>query len=354
MQRKPDNPSVSIVVPNYNYARFLPDALDSALSQDGPDCEVVVVDDRSSDGSKDVIDAYRENVVSCFHIRNGGHAAAFNTGLAAAKGDVVLFLDADDYLYPDAARTVVDAFDADTAQVQFRLDMVDEERHSMDVYPAPEVPLDDGDVVPKLLESGRYRTTVTSGLAFRREALESVFPIPEEDFRQGADGYLATVVPFHGAVKSIDRCLGAYRQHGANHSSFHDRLGERARWRVEHDFRRFEALSREASERGLRMRREVGLGDPLHVEERLASLCVDRAQHPVPGERRLRLARAGAAASMRTGGSFRRRAMTAGWFLSVGLLPPRMARSVLSWKLDAASRPRMLASASKAIRRLMG
>lgn len=354
MQHPVERPSVSIAITNYNYARFLRTCIDSALGQTYPDVEVIVVDDVSIDGSREVIASYGEKVKQCFRERNGGHAAAFNTGFEVSSGNIVFFLDADDFLYPEAVSEAVDAFEADTAMVQFRLHLVNENREVLDVFPAPELPFESGDVVPKLLHCGRYRTTVTSGLAFRRTALEAIMPIPEEEFRQGADGYLVTTAPFHGAVQSIDQCLGAYRQHGGNHSSFNEELAKRARWRVDHDFHRFEALSQQAAAEGLAVPRDVGLRDPLHLEERLASLCTDAARHPVRGDSRLRLGAAGAAASMGTNVALRRRAVLAAWFLSVGILPRHQAKAVLSWKLLASSRPQFLARASKMMRRFMG
>src|SRR3546814_16106370 len=86
-----------------------------------------------------------------------------------------------------------------------------------------------------------------------------------------ADGYLATVAPVYGAVSSIDACLGAYCQHGDNHSDFADRLAERARWRIAHDFHRLDALSQRAAEVGLTLPQDVCLHDPTHLEERLRS-----------------------------------------------------------------------------------
>src|SRR3546814_1822978 len=91
---------------------------------------------------------------------------------------------------------------AGTVQAQFRLHLVDDATAVIDTYPPPEQPFDDGDVRPKLLRCGRNRTTVTSGLAFDRAILQEILPIPEEAFRQGADGYLATVAPVYGAVRS--------------------------------------------------------------------------------------------------------------------------------------------------------
>ncbi|TIX53750.1 MAG: glycosyltransferase family 2 protein, partial [Mesorhizobium sp.] len=186
MHPMPSRIPVSIIIPNYNYARFLERSVDSALGQDHDDVEVIVVDDRSSDGSAVVIESYGDRIRACLRPRNGGHAAAFNTGFAASSGRIVLFLDADDYLYPDAVSRIVDAWDPATAQVQSRLHIVDEAQRVKDVFPPPELPFDDGDVVPKLLHKGRYQTTVTSGLAFERSTLDTIMPIPEADFRQGA------------------------------------------------------------------------------------------------------------------------------------------------------------------------
>ena len=349
-----DHVPVSIVIANYNYAHFLRRSIDSALEQNYDDTEVVVVDDASTDETADVVASYGSRIKSCLREVNGGHAAAFNTGFASSSGEIVLFLDADDYLYPNAVSDVVDAWEEKTAQMQFRLHIVDEQMHVKDVFPPAELPFDSGDVTAKLLRKGRYQTTVTSGLAFKRSVLDTVMPVPEQEFRQGADGYLATVAPLHGDVTSIEDCLGAYRIHGANHSVFAEKLGQRARWRIEHDFRRLEALSDQAMDIGLEVSDDAGLHDPVHLEERLASLCIDREQHPVASDSRFSLATAGAVASLEMNASRRRRAMLAAWFLSVGILPRQMAKAVLSWKLVASSRPQFILRLSKAIRRAIG
>ena len=349
-----DHVPVSIVIANYNYAHFLRRSIDSALEQNYDDTEVVVVDDASTDETADVVASYGSRIKSCLREVNGGHAAAFNTGFASSSGEIVLFLDADDYLYPNAVSDVVDAWEEKTAQMQFRLHIVDEQMHVKDVFPPAELPFDSGDVTAKLLRKGRYQTTVTSGLAFKRSVLDTVMPVPEQEFRQGADGYLATVAPLHGDVTSIEDCLGAYRIHGANHSVFAEKLGQRARWRIEHDFRRLEALSDQAMDIGLEVSDDAGLHDPVHLEERLASLCIDREQHPVASDSRFSLATAGAVASLEMNASRRRRAMLAAWFLSVGILPRQMAKAVLSWKLVASSRPQFLLRLSKRIRHAIG
>ena len=103
-------PLVSIVVNNYNYARFLPRSIGSALAQTYPLVEVVVVDDASTDGSQEIIQAYGQRVTPVLRAVNGGQGAALNSSFAASRGEIVIFLDADDCLYPRAVETVIRQF----------------------------------------------------------------------------------------------------------------------------------------------------------------------------------------------------------------------------------------------------
>src|SRR5579871_1081886 len=113
-------PMVSIVITNYNYARYLKDSVESALAQDHPALQVIVVDDGSTDDSLEVLsllkDAYPE--LTLILGANGGQAAAMNRGWHAARGDWVLFLDADDMLEPGAVGAALAAADADIVLLQ--------------------------------------------------------------------------------------------------------------------------------------------------------------------------------------------------------------------------------------------
>ncbi|WP_425228628.1 glycosyltransferase family 2 protein [Sphingomonas sp.] len=347
------DPLLSIVIVNFNYAAFLPQAIDSVLAQTVA-CEVIVVDDCSTDGSRAVIEAYGGQVTAVFRAANGGMSAAVNTGFAQSTGAIVLFLDADDFLYPDAARRVLDAWHDGVAQVQARLHLVDADGRVEDVFPPYEMPLASGDVTGGLRSRGRYATTVTTGLAFARSALDQVMPIPEQAFDRSADGYLATVVPLYGAVAAIDTPIGGYRRHGANHSGFAADMAKRARWRVEHDEHRYTALRDHAGRQGLAVDPSPGMGDATHLEQRLASLCFDRAAHGYAGDRRSRLGLAGARASMAGGMSWKRRATQAGMFLVAGFTPLFVARRALAWKLERSSRPKVIDWAAGRLRRLMG
>ena len=84
---------VSIVIRNWNYGRFLSDAIDSALAQTHAATEVVVVDDGSTDDSREILALYGNQVRAVLKEQNGGEGSAVNAGFAAATGDIVLFLD---------------------------------------------------------------------------------------------------------------------------------------------------------------------------------------------------------------------------------------------------------------------
>ena len=99
-------PAVSIVIPCFNHARFLPEAIESALQQSDATVDVIVVDDGSTDNSADVARRYPVRVVSQ---ANCGLSSARNAGLAASSGEFVIFLDADDRLRPAAATAGVAA-----------------------------------------------------------------------------------------------------------------------------------------------------------------------------------------------------------------------------------------------------
>lgn len=92
-------PLVSVIIPSYNYGRYVGQAVDSALAQSYPNQEVLVIDDGSTDDTKDRLHAYG-NRIRYIHQQNLGLSAARNTGIREAKGDYLAFLDADDAFHP--------------------------------------------------------------------------------------------------------------------------------------------------------------------------------------------------------------------------------------------------------------
>lgn len=93
-------PMVSVIVPTYNYARFLPRALDSVLAQTYADLEIIVVDDGSTDGTSDVASPYAGKI-RYLRKDNGGVSSARNLGIENSRGRLIAFLDADDAWRPE-------------------------------------------------------------------------------------------------------------------------------------------------------------------------------------------------------------------------------------------------------------
>jgi hypothetical protein len=107
--------TVSVIVPCYNYARYLPDCVDSIVSQEGVDVRVLVIDDASTDHTPAVCAALaqRDRRVSVRrHEQNLGHIATYNEGLSWADGDYVALVSADDMLTPGALARAADLMDA--------------------------------------------------------------------------------------------------------------------------------------------------------------------------------------------------------------------------------------------------
>lgn len=132
---------ITIIIPTYNYARFLPDAIESALAQSVPDgeVEVLVVDDGSTDNTQEVIARYGTRL-RCVCQANAGLSAARNTGMREARHDWVIFLDSDDMLAAGAAAALWQARQTggkDWAVVAGRDRPVDV--HGSFMFPAPQV-----------------------------------------------------------------------------------------------------------------------------------------------------------------------------------------------------------------------
>jgi len=118
-------PGVSVVIPAYNYARFLPAAIDSALAQEYLHTEIIVVNDGSTDDTPAVLERYG-NRIKAIHQANAGLPAARNAGIQAAQHPFVAFLDADDFWQPTMLSRVMETFA--TLPAEFGLVACGEER----------------------------------------------------------------------------------------------------------------------------------------------------------------------------------------------------------------------------------
>ena len=176
-----------------------------------------MVDDGSTDESRSVIAAYGDRVTAVLK-ENGGQASAFNAGVAAATGAVLLFLDADDVLAPTAAERAAAALaDRSVAKAHWPLELIDSEgRRAGGTIPTE--PLPEGDLRERVLTGGPFSHVCapTSGNAFARGFVERVLPVPEAEYRLLADCYLLDLAPLYGRVARIAEPQALYRVHGGN------------------------------------------------------------------------------------------------------------------------------------------
>ena len=210
-----ERPAISVLINNYNYGRFVGRAIDSVLAQQAPDVEIIVVDDGSSDQSRSMLEAYGNRVKVLFQ-ENQGQAAAINAAVKLSSGDILSFLDSDDWWAPDKLSATAAAFHANpqASLVYHRLQPVLTDGSPV-LKPIPRT-LCSGDLSPRLAQSaGWWPFPMTSAIAVRRSAWDAAGNIPEQ-FRISADAWLVGIYPFLGRVVALPDPLGFYRIHNNN------------------------------------------------------------------------------------------------------------------------------------------
>jgi glycosyltransferase involved in cell wall biosynthesis len=203
--------TVSVIIPCYNHANFLADAIKSVRTQRWPATEIIVVDDGSTDGSSSVAAQFPE--VRLIRQPNRGLSAARNAGLAACRGDVLIFLDADDVLLPDSVEAAVRALESnpDAMMVFGQVEYMHENGRPME-HPIPTVSTN---FYEEFLRRNYIR--MPGMAAFRRAVFELLGGFdpacsPTADY----DLYLRIMRRFPVAVHEAH--VARYRQHAANMS----------------------------------------------------------------------------------------------------------------------------------------
>jgi hypothetical protein len=290
---------VSIIIPNYNYARYLRIAIDSALAQTHSPVEVIVVDDGSTDSSREVIESYGDRITPIVKA-NGGHGSALNAGYAASRGEIVIFLDADDELMSEAVEQVVKAWRPAVAKAQFQLEMVDENSKPLGMrVPTFDDYLPSGDIRERIVRYGEYPSSPCSGNAYSRAALNKLMPMDEVLWSAGSEKSLVFLSPFFGDVVSIRAPLGRYRIHPDNDSGFKGRHLEKLHRRLNAVYFIPETICRVAASKGIKLDPRVVGSTSRELKIRMASLRLDPKTHPIASDTRLNLLIQGIGASLR-------------------------------------------------------
>jgi len=233
-------PLASIIISNYNYEKFIGRAIDSALQQTYPLKEIIVVDDGSTDNSRQIINQYGNQITTIFQ-ENQGIVPATNTGFFASRGEIIFFLDSDDCFFPQKVEEMVKYYlrvmpQTPQAMIFHRLAMTNDEGIVFYLMPpnglrtldrkkenGPFAKLSDPDAAYRHIQKWGFLpfntsyTSYTSGLSLSRSLANCIFPLPNERVLP-QDRLLFYGAMLFGTVYGTTKVLGSYSIHGDNAS----------------------------------------------------------------------------------------------------------------------------------------
>lgn len=335
--------TLSVVIPNYNYAKYVGTAIKSALDVRWWRVEVIVVDDGSTDNSVEVIEAFGDKIIAIRQANVGQMQSCVN-GFRRSTGDIVIFLDSDDALHPDVMTEIAAVWRKEVSKFQFQMRAIDANGNPTGsiqpqffVTPTPQ------QVRQWVTTAGVYPTPPGSGNAYPRWVVERVFDFKTDFVDRAPDSYLVTAAPAYGDVMTIPKPLVDYRVHGENHGAFLQLDDTRFAREVDVTRRRFKFFMEIAASVGLCVASDALNRNMLYLCLRAASFALRPDCHPIANDR------AGSvvadmfkALAYPQGFSYAQRASLFCWTLTVLLAPNWLARSVVSWRYAPTSRPRAM------------
>lgn len=207
-------PKVSVIVLAHNYGRFLDDALRSLDEQDYANVEILVIDDGSTDNTREVAEGW-DCCVRYIHQENQGVAGAANTGLAMATGDLIAFHSADDVVLPGKIRRQVEILASRPEVGLVYGDMAVTDAHLNIITPSFWESQGIQPVRGDALERSMIGPFVSGGTMMFRAAFRDRFcPLP--DWAQWEDWWITVHVAAQAEFEYIPEPVLLYRQHGAN------------------------------------------------------------------------------------------------------------------------------------------
>jgi glycosyltransferase involved in cell wall biosynthesis len=211
-------PFVSVLIDTYNHDRFIEEAVRSVLAQDFPvsDREILVIDDGSTDKTPEILQKFAPHI-RILRKSNGGQASAFNLGISQCKGDIVAFLDGDDWWAQNKLSAVTEAFSANpnVGLVGHSITQVlaNGSQGAELVRDAPRFHIDSA--AGARLFRLRKSFLGTSRMAYRADILRRIGPVPEALVIE-ADEFLFTLGALFSEVLLLREPLTFYRLHGQN------------------------------------------------------------------------------------------------------------------------------------------
>lgn len=218
-------PRFSVIIDTYNLGIFIEEAIESVLVQTFPRdrTEIIVVDDGSTDDTQERVKKYSHSIKYIYK-QNGGQASAFNTGFTHSSGDIVVWLDSDDYFHPEKLQKlsgIYSTYHCDAASHNLSVVTTKFKRPFIPYlyYHNPQLlhkiekdlyVLSTNDEGPGFMPV--YFLVPTSGQSYSRRLCEKIFPVPEY-FTNSADLYLHLHALIQSDIYFVNESLASYRQH---------------------------------------------------------------------------------------------------------------------------------------------
>ncbi len=272
------------------------------------------MDDGSTDCSRSVLEQYRDRCRLIFQ-EHQGQAATINRGYECSGGEIVLFLDSDDQLLPNAVACLVEAWKPGLSLLCFRLQAVDRAGSPMGFTFAPQTELG---LSPKQIfqKHGAFSISPTSSNAYSRTALARFIPMDPIAWRYGAHTYMNMLALIYGEVLVLNAVLGQRRMHGANRSLTSLTNTNNLQARLACQLELPAAIADHAGRNGLSLDLKDIRVRPGHYKWRMASWRLDSPNHPICGDSRSVILRGG----IRAIWSFPRYTFTRSVFTTFALL----------------------------------
>ena len=224
-------PKVSIIIPNFNHEKFLAERIDSVLGQTYQDFELILLDDCSTDGSRDILEKYRSNPkvshIVYNEINSGSSFRQWDKGISLARGELIWIAESDDSCTNDLLQSLVAAFDTNPSLVLAFCPAMqtDAEGRLIALHPLHQELaqfLGDGKRFVKSFLCRQNYVVNASGALFRKKAYLNLPAFAEQSFRsfRGVGDWLFWIgISLQGDVACIQKGQNYFRQHGANTTS---------------------------------------------------------------------------------------------------------------------------------------
>jgi glycosyltransferase involved in cell wall biosynthesis len=320
---------LAVIIPCFNYERYVGRAIESVMLQGRDDVDLLVVDDGSTDASWQVIQDY--GLAKAYRIPNGGPLKACLAAARHTDAEFILVLDADDELKPGSLNRILPLLTPDVAKLQFTLALVDADGRVLGA-PAPQLQdfRERDSLIEEIRATGSLTSPPTSGNVFRRDVFEL---LQDVDYDCYIDGVTLFAAPFFGEVVSLSDQLGCYRLHGANASGIGVKPdAAKIRSEIERFVARLDHLRRILDDRGAVHAIPPATETFFHRER---SLYLTLAQGRRPSASHV----LGALASLRRQPmTIARKAALAGLALASLALPPSRAVPLLAYRMSPGRR----------------